>query len=362
MKFNRKVIAILAITSGLAVCTPVCAKEFKAQDSVITIEAPDKEWDEAKVQDAAMVLTDGKNKIIVQHYSNGEQLPAITVADSNYAKTCQNIISTTDEVFIITGLAEKQDSFQEIQKSVQSIVINKYGTKKAVKVSSGKSDGTSSKSEGSSGSAKETASGGESGVETASFTGWVKGTQVNVRSDCTVNSDILGQVYLEDPVSVTGYVTSGKDGGSWYQINYNGQKGYVAEEYISHSPSTAEQRNIELTDECLTIYYVNGNGAADIYKSTDGKWYDGSGREYSTDGSGVWTLIADGTTWTEETQESPADSAKEEVVVEDEDGYNSMTLYGDGWGSWKNIAGGGYTDNGDGTWTGPDGTVWYEVG
>ncbi|WP_373218583.1 SH3 domain-containing protein [Ruminococcus sp. 5_1_39BFAA] len=359
MKLNGKLLAILVIASGLAISTPVWAKEFKTQDGVMTIEAPDKGWGETQAKDAVMALTDGKNKIVVQHYSNGAQLPAITVADSNYAQTCQNIISTTDEVFIITGFAAKQDSFPEIQKSVQSTVINKYGTKKAVKVSSGTAGGSSGKA---SGSTEKTGSSGSSGVESTSFTGWVKGTQVNVRSDCTVNSDILGQIYLEDTVSVTGYVASGKDGASWYQIDYNGKKGYAAEEYISRSPSTAEQKNIGLTDECVTLYSVNGDGAAYVYKSTNGNWYDGSGRLYSPNGSGMWTLTTDGTTWTEEAPESPGDSAEEEVVVEDEDGYNSMTLYGDGAGSWSNIAGGDYTDNGDGTWTGPDGTVWYEVG
>lgn len=359
MKLSGKLLAALALASGLAVSTPVLAENFQTKDGVMTIGTPDKGWQETQSRNAVMTLTDGENKITVNHYSNGEKLPVITVADSDYAQTCQNIISTTDEVFIITGFAAKQDSFLEIQKSVQSAVINKYGTKKAVKVSSGTAGGASSAA---SGSAEKSVSNGSSGVEAVSFTGWVKGTQVNVRSDCTVNSDILGLIYLENPVTVTGYVASGKDGASWYQIDYNGQKGYAAEEYISRSPSTAEQKNIDLTDESVTLYAVNGDGAAYVYKSSNGNWYDGSGRQYSPNGSGMWTLTTDGTAWTEEAPESPADSAEEEVVVEDEEGYNTMTLYGDGSGSWHNIAGGYFADNGDGTWTGSDGTVWYEIG
>lgn len=48
------------------------------------------------------------------------------------------------------------------------------------------------------------------------------------------------------------------------------------------------------------------------------------------------------------------------VTVTDEDGLNSQTLYQDSSsGSWVNEAGGIYTDNGDGSFTGPDGNLWY---
>ena len=48
------------------------------------------------------------------------------------------------------------------------------------------------------------------------------------------------------------------------------------------------------------------------------------------------------------------------MTVTDEDGLNSQTLYLDSSsGSWFIEAGGIYTDNGDGSFTGPDGNLWY---
>lgn len=352
MKFNGKLLAVFAIASGLAVSTPVWAEGFQTRDGVMTIETPDKNWAETQEKDAVMALANGKNKIIVEHYSNGEKLPDITTADSDHAMTCQNIISTKDEVFIITGFAAEQDSFQDVQKTVQSAVVNKYGTKKAVV----------NTVNGTTGNAAKTTADGKYTVDPVSFTGWIKGSQVNIRSECSVKSDIMGQLYTEEAVTVTGYISSGKEGTAWYQVDYNGSKGYIAAEYVSREPSTAETKGIELTDERVTLYSEDGSSAAYVYRSTNGNWYDGSGRQYSPNGSGVWTLTTNGSTWTEDVPETPADSAYEEVVVQDEDGYNTMTLYGDGSGSWSNIAGGSYTDNGDGTWTGPDGTLWYEIG
>ena len=365
MEFNGKTFAILAMAAGLATSTPVWAQEFQSADGVMTIEAPDGNWEEVKNADAVMALTDGQDKIILEHYSNGEKLPAITVADSNYARTCQNVISTEDEVFIVTGYAEEKDGFPKIQKAVESMAVQKYGTKKKVKASSktaGESSGTQKADIDKTADKEMTKNTGEaSGVEDVSFTGWVKADQVNVRSDCTVDSGILGQVYLENTVSVTGYVESGKDGNSWYQIDYEGEPGYVAEEFLSDSPSTAELKGIELTDECVTIYRTDGSAAAYVYKSTDGNWYDGSGRPYEPDGDGMWTLTTDGSSWTEQAPESPADNAVDEASVQDADGLNSDTLYLGEDGVWRNEANGIYTDNGDGTWTGPDGESWYEA-
>lgn len=55
-----------------------------------------------------------------------------------------------------------------------------------------------------------------------------------------------------------------------------------------------------------------------------------------------------------------ADKSGASVTVTDEDGLNSQTLYQDSSsGSWVNEAGGIYTDNGDGSFTGPDGNLWY---
>ncbi len=67
-----------------------------------------------------------------------------------------------------------------------------------------------------------------------------------------------------------------------------------------------------------------------------------------------------GSAWAQTEPPSPEDSASASASVVDLEGMNHQILYLDGGtGIWQNGAGGVYTDNGDGTYTGPDGTVWY---
>ena len=123
--------------------------------------------------------------------------------------------------------------------------------------------------------------------------------------------------------------------------------------------TSAENLGLTLTDESVTLYSGDGSAATYIYKATDGNWYDGSGRNYVYNGNGTWSG-ADGSTWSETAPASTADKSGASVKVTDEDGLNSQTLYQDsGSGSWVNEAGGIYTDNGDGSFTGPDGNLWY---
>ena len=122
---------------------------------------------------------------------------------------------------------------------------------------------------------------------------------------------------------------------------------------------TTGTQSYTLTGEQITLYAVGANGANYVNKADDGYWYDGSGRQYTEDGAGGWACLTDGTSWTDEAPESPADHAMtQRTVTEAAEGYIQMILYQQADGSWQNSAGGIFTDNGDGTWTGMDGTVW----
>lgn len=356
MKINKKIIEIMAVSLTLAVGTPVWAQEFKAENGVVTIETADDSWEEQSDSKTLMTLTDGDNMITLQHFSNGEKLPEITVADDTYPMVCQNVISTKNEVFLVTGRAGVKEDFESVKKAVQGIVINKYDTKKAVKKSESSSDGSNS-SDKEQGKENTSSIDSSSSIKEVGFTGWVTTDSVCVRSNYSLSSEIIGYVFLQDPVEITGIVNN-SDSGKWYRINYDGSVGYVSADYISETPSTTDTMGIELTDEMVTIYQVGGESAVYIYKSTDGKWYDGSGRQYSQDESGTWEQLSNGSIWTEESPETPDTYAEEEVAVDDGEG-NSQILYLQEDGGWMNIAGGIYTDNGDGTYTGPDGTVWY---
>lgn len=202
-------------------------------------------------------------------------------------------------------------------------------------------------------------------VESTDFTAWVAGQQLNIRSDASVDGAVLGSASFMDAVEVIGIVQENGAANGWYQVNYNGTVGYIAAEYTTTEPYTAETLGYTLTDQQVTLYTGDGSSAAYVYKATDGSWYDGSGRQYQPDGTGLWTCLSSGGIWTETAPQTP-DTASQpsgaqavnQAEVIDGDGYNSQTLYLTD-GVWQNIAGGIYTAGGDGTWTGPDGEVWY---
>ncbi len=123
---------------------------------------------------------------------------------------------------------------------------------------------------------------------------------------------------------------------------------------------SAETRGITLTDEQVTVWAKDGSWANYVYRATDGNWYDGSGRLYYENGGGEWTQAATGEQGSEDAPETPSENAQVSLVVVDEEGLNYQTLYQNSAGEWENNASGAYSDNGDGTFTGPDGTLWYE--
>lgn len=114
----------------------------------------------------------------------------------------------------------------------------------------------------------------------------------------------------------------------------------------------------EIAESPLTLYRTGGNGANYIYESGDGTWKDGSGRTYTYHGNGQWVSDRDGSSWTEEGPPNPADQAVVSVTVYDSGQLNRQILYQDPDGAWQNQAGGLYTANEDGSFTGPDGTLW----
>ena len=118
--------------------------------------------------------------------------------------------------------------------------------------------------------------------------------------------------------------------------------------------------NISLTEEQKTVWALDGSFADYIYLAADGNWYDGSGRLYLSQGGEDWTQASSGISMTENAPERPSESAVSSVYVTDASGYNSQTLYQGTDGQWLNNASGAYTDNGDGTFTGPDGEIWYQ--
>ena len=123
-------------------------------------------------------------------------------------------------------------------------------------------------------------------------------------------------------------------------------------------PASQKSTETEITELPLTLYRIEGNGANYIYESGDGTWKDGSGRTYTYHGNGQWASDRDRSSWTEEGPPNPADQAVASVTVYDSGQLNRQVLYQGPDGSWQYQAGGLYTANEDGSFTGPDGTLW----
>lgn len=378
MKTNKRLATIFTVAAALAIGVSVYASEdthslspdsasveasgldtvkYTTPDSVLTIETPDKDWKQVEDKYTWVTLTDGTDKITMLHYSNGETLPEITVADSSYEEVCQNIISTKNEVFIITGSVVDRADFEEVRDSVQSVVINQYDTKKAVENKANDS-GNAQISDASKKTGDAEAENGGYTVTEDSFSVWVSSQQLNVRSSYSTESSVLGVVYYGDALKVTGIVKANGADAGWYRVDFGGSVGYVSSQYATKEGVSIANVGVSLTDEMVLLYELSGRGASYVYKATDGKWYDYSGRQYSPGSNGEWTLLPNGTIWTETAPESPADHAVDQANIVDQEGLNYGTLYLGEDGTWRNIAGGVYTPNGDNTWTGPDGTIW----
>lgn len=201
-------------------------------------------------------------------------------------------------------------------------------------------------------------------VEVTNFYGWVWGQQVDVRNGYSENDSVIGTVYFADAIEVTGTVQSG--GSQWYRIDYQGIDGYISAEEASKAPPTPMGIGVTVTDEEMTLYCLDDGSQVSVNKGTDGNWYDGSGRLFTQNGNGYWIFQAMGTTWTDVNPdpdpEMPEDFAVNEVTIMDEGDYNRSTLYLGEDGIWRNKAWGIFEDNGDGTFTGMDGTIWYKAG
>ena len=99
---KKSVFASFAAAAVLCLCVPAAAETFTSEDGVLSIELPNENWREITDVNKWIALSDGGNSITVEHYSNGEKLPDITVADNHYVNVYQAVFSTQNEVFIIT--------------------------------------------------------------------------------------------------------------------------------------------------------------------------------------------------------------------------------------------------------------------
>ncbi len=341
----KKKALVLSLTIAAVLCfgAPAAAETYTSPDGILSIELPNENWKEITDLTRWVVLSDGGNTITIDHYSNGEKLPDMTVADDHYVNVYQAVFSTQNEVFVITGSVVDADVIPEIANAIISAKVLRYDTKLAVR----KDD-------------QAAPSASEISILPLDKTMYVTSSGLNVRTGCSTDDQIIGAFAYGSAVHVTGSVQrNGADIG-WYQVTYNAGSGYVSAEFLSDTQPAAAQTasGSDYTSEVKTIYKIDGS-AVTIYKSTDGYWYDKPGNRYTqiTDFS---FESQNGVTFT---INKPQDNV-ENVPVGDpftvfwqNGNATELTKYSDGYfysSEWVR-----YTSDGEGTYYGADGTVLY---
>ena len=71
-----------AFIAGVLMLTPMGAgaATINSENGVVSIETPDDTWVQTSDPNYWFVISDGKNSITIDHLSNGEALPPVSVA------------------------------------------------------------------------------------------------------------------------------------------------------------------------------------------------------------------------------------------------------------------------------------------
>ena len=261
--FRKTTIALTAAIASLCFAAPACAETFTSADGILSIELPNENWKQIEDPMKWIALSDGGSVITIDHFSNGEKLPEMSVADDHYVNVYQAVFSTQNEVFIITGSVADADKIPEIASTIISAKVLKYDTKLAV------------------GKEKEVAA-SEFSLVPMDKTMYVTAEWLNVRRGCTVDDLVIGGFGRGAAVKVLGAVQRNGEDLGWYQVEYEGGTGYVSGSFLSEKKEDAGTDSADDTSysgAVKTVYDENGS-AYTLYEGTDGYWRDKSGTEY----------------------------------------------------------------------------------
>lgn len=337
--FKKTVLALAASAALFCMAVPAAAETFTSANGVLSIDLPNENWKEMQDATKWIVLSDGANVISIDHFSNGEKLPDMSIADDHYVNVYQAVFSTQNEVFIITGSLVDAEKITEVCNAIISAKVLKYDTKMAVK--------------------KDTPEVSEFTVVPADKTMYVTSDGLNVRNGCSTTSQIIGGLSYGAAVKVTGVIQrNGADYG-WYQINFNGSAAYVSASFLSDTAPEKQTEGPTYTGKATTIYAMSGT-AITIYQTTGNYWYDSQGRKYTflTD----YELTNEGgerftTNKPVSEQTGPAPTGKTVTAYWLNGNAETLTEYSDG--AYYSSGWVQYWATGSGTYTGADGTTLY---
>ena len=214
MKKNLLMGMGIALGAMMLAAAPVCAETLTTADGVLSIETPSEAWMEVADSNHWFTVTDGRNNIIIDHFSNGESLPSVNVADDTYPAIYDAFVSTKNEVFVVEGRAATQEELKSLMETIGTVKVLKYDTKTRIEK--------------------------KAPVKTFGFrkidqTYYVTSEELNVRSGCSTDDAVIGTLYFGNAIIVDGAVTlDGADYG-WYQITFDGRTAYVSAKFLSQT-------------------------------------------------------------------------------------------------------------------------------
>ena len=265
---KKAVLAALAATFVFCLAIPAAAETFTSPDGVLSIELPNENWKEVEDSSKWIVLSDGGNVLSIDHFSNGEKLPDMSIANDYYVNVYQAVFSTQNEVFIITGSVLDSAKIPEVTNMILSAKVLKYDTKLAIRKD-------------------DTPAASEFAVIAVDKTMYVTSDGLNVRAGCSTNDHIIGTFAYGSAVRVIGVVQrNGADYG-WYQVSYGNATGYVSSSFLADN-APAQKKETESTEASpantysgavKTVYGEDGS-VTTIYEAMDGLWRDKAGTAY----------------------------------------------------------------------------------
>lgn len=215
---------------------------YQTEDGVLSIEAPDAQWQVMSDPNHWFVLSDGSNTITVDHLANGESLPDPVVTDEETAGVYQAFVSTKNEVFVVKGSAAST-----------GIVVNPINA-----------------------------------------TYYCVSDSLNVRTGCSTNDTAIGSLTYGEAVTVLGSVTQDGQDTGWYQISYNGTTAYASAQYLSASKPEAKAETPSTSASAESDYfpvYSESGPSIDIHPVGGAMYEDHDGRTYVDQGDGVFYCI-----------------------------------------------------------------------
>ena len=340
---KKTVLAVLALSLAACLSVPAAAETFTTSDGVLSIELPNENWKEIEDPTKWVALSDGGNVLTIDHFSNGEKLPDMTVADNYYVDVYQAVFSTQNEVFVITGSVVDAEKISEVANMILSAKVLKYDTKLAVRK-------------------EDTPAISEFSVLPLDKTMYVTADGLNIRAGCSTDDQILGSFAYGAAVRVTGVVQrNGADYG-WYQVSYGNATGYVSSAFLSdNAPEQKKESNASDTtySGAVKTVYTEYGSAMTLYEGTDGFWrdregtayvrlldtefqvYEGTRRVFTYDISAVTNDYTP-----EDYAQDNNDSANGVVTAYEEDG-TAVTLYEGADGYWYDREGTAYVRHSD---------------